>query len=227
MRVLFADDQIPHADTAQNERYKAELQREVGARMEDFERAFQEDFRWFTDLVHYLTVDAGLVLLPHQSFDRAKIAASERETYDIAVVDLSWNGDPGLPPNKRKNVGLEIIRRISSENLASGTYKPVIAFSQNFASDPELFAQVLEADALPVPKDYSPTGHRTLAAAVKLLGRAANTPKAAKSPDWDKLSVGQAVATLKPSQLWSLLGAMVGSLSAVAGFAYWLGTKLK
>ncbi len=227
MRVLFADDQIPYADTTQNDRCKAELLREVGYRLTDFERAYREDFRWFSDLTQYLTVDAGLTLFNYQSFDRAKNAASERDNYDIAVVDLSWNGDPGLPPNKRKNVGLEIIRLIAAENRSTASYKPVIAFSQNFSNDPELFAQALEADALPVPKDYSPTGHRTLAAAIKLLGRAATTTRVPAVPDWEKLTVGQAVQTLRPSHLWSVLGALVGSLSGVAVFAYWLGTKLK
>ena len=227
MRVLFADDQIPHADATQNERYKAELLREVGPRLKDFEHDYEEDFRWFSDLVQYLTVDAGFVLLPYQSFDRALHAASERDKYDIAVVDLSWSGDPGLPPNKRKNVGLEIIRLIAAQNRSTGTFKPVIAFSQNFDPYPELFAQTLEVDVLPVPKVYSPTGHRTLAAAIKLLGRAATMPKVSDNPEWDKLTVKQAIETLKPSQLSSLFAAWAGSLSGVAAFAYWLGSKLK
>ena len=227
MRVLFADDQLPHADSAQDERCKAELLREVGQRLMDFERAYQEDHKWFSELVQYLSVDMGLTLLPFQSFDRAKLAASDRQSYDIAVIDLSWNGDPGLPPNKRKNVGLDIIRMIAADNRSTGTYKPLIAFSQYFSLDPELFAQVLEADALPIPKDYSPTGHRTLAAAIKLLGRASSTNRVGKSVDWEKLTVAQIAQALKPSQAWSLLGTLAGSLSGLAAFAYWLGTKLK
>ena len=227
MRVLFADDQIPHANTVLNEHFKAELRREVGQSITDFESAYLEDYKWFSDLVQYLTIDMGFTLLTYQSFDQAKQAASDRHCYDIAVIDLSWSGDPGLAPNKRKNVGLEIIRSISSDNRTTGTYKPIIAFSQNFSKDPELFAQAIEADALPIPKNYSPTGHRTLAAAIKLLGRGSRADGGREAIDWEKVTLAQIAQTLKPSQAWSLLTALAGSLSGVAAFAYWLGTKVK
>jgi DNA-binding response OmpR family regulator len=227
MRVLFADDQIPHADAAQNELCKAELRREVGAQVPDFEQAYAEDFKWFSELVQHLRTEMGFTLLLCPSFAQARQAASDRQSYDIAVVDLSWNGDPGLPPGQRRNVGLDIIRKISADNRSTQTYKPVIAFSQNFKGSPELFAHVLEAEALPMLKDYSPTGHRTLAAAIKLLGRTSAANTAGKAVDWEKLTVAQLAQTLKPSQLWGVLAALAGTLSSVAALAFWLGTKLK
>src|SRR5438067_2047021 len=160
MRVLFADDQIPSPSNAENERYKEELRKELAAKLDNFEAAYREDYEWFTELVRHLSVDMGFKLTKVKSFAKAKELVQNRDDYDVAVIDLSWTGDPGLAPEERRNAGLEILRLIAQGNR--GGYKPTIAFSQNYSKDPELFAQVLETDALPIPKDYTLTGCRSL-----------------------------------------------------------------
>jgi hypothetical protein len=161
MRVLFADDQIPSPSDAENARYKEELRKELSGKLGNFETAYQEDCEWFSELVRHLQVDMGFKLTTVKSYSKAKELVQDRDDYDVAIIDLSWTGDPGLASKEKKNVGLEILRLIADANRSTGVYKPAIAFSQNYPKDPELFARVLETDALPIPKDYTPTGHRT------------------------------------------------------------------
>src|ERR1700730_2441201 len=170
MRVLFADDQLPSSNEAQNESYKEEFRKELSGKLDNFDAAYREDYAWFSDLIRHLSVDMGFTWNNVKSFSKAKELVRKRDDYDVAVIDLSWTGDPALAPAEKKNAGLAILRLIAEGNQSTGIYKPVIAFSQNY-KDLELFAKVLETDALPIPKDYTPTGHRTLAAAIKLLGK--------------------------------------------------------
>jgi hypothetical protein len=168
----------------------------------------------------------GFKLVKVKSFAKAKEIAQTRDDYDVAVIDLSWTGDPGLAREDKRNAGLEILRLIAQGNRTGPTYKPTIAFSQNYAKDPELFAQVLETGALPIPKDYTPTGHRSLAAAIKLMGVQLDSRSSAPSVNWDDATLGAIVKSLTVTQAWSVVGAVVSVLVAVAVFAYWLGTKL-
>ena len=171
MRVLFADDQIPSPTEAENERYKEELRKELSGKLSNFDAAYQEDYEWFSELVRHLQVDMGFKLTKVKSFSKAKELVQNRDDYDVAIIDLSWTGDPGLASEERRNAGLEILRLIADANRATGVYKPATAFSQNYPKDPDLFARVMETDALPIPKDYTPTGHRSLAAAINLMGK--------------------------------------------------------
>lgn len=81
----------------------------------------------------------------------------------MAIIDITWDGDPALSAQDKKDAGLELIRKTASR-------KPVIAFSQNFNEDFELVAKVREAGALPIQKNYTEGGHRILGAAIRLLG---------------------------------------------------------
>jgi DNA-binding NarL/FixJ family response regulator len=224
MRVLFADDQLPSPNQSENERYKDELRKEFSGKLTDFEAAYQEDYEWFSELVRHLRTEMGFDLMEVKSFSRAKELAQKRDDYDLAVIDLSWTGDPGLlSSEEKKNAGLEILRLIAKANQDTDVYKPVIAFSQNYSKDPELFARVLETGALPIPKDYTPTGHRTLAAAIRLLGKVLSSRVARK---WEHATLAEIANSLTVTQMWSLIVGIVSSFASVAAFAYWLGTKL-
>jgi hypothetical protein len=226
MRVLFADDQIPSSSDAENERCREELRKELSAKLQDFEAAYQEDFAWFTELVRHLSVDMGFKVSAVKSFAKAKEWAQRRDDYDVAVVDLSWTGDPGLAPGEKRNAGLEILRLISEGNRATGKYKPTIAFSQNYPKDPELFAQVLETGALPISKDYTATGHRSLAAAIKLMGvQLASSASSSRQPPRE-VTLGTLLKGLTLTELWGVAAAILTALAAVASVAYWLGAKL-
>jgi hypothetical protein len=119
---------------------------------------------------------------------------------------------------------LAILRLIAEGNQSSGVYKPVIAFSQNY-KDLELFANVLETDALPIPKDYTATGHRTLAAAIKLLGRRLDSSRSGPNSTLRKNPVFDILRSLTLAEAWSVGAIVFSALGTVAGFAYWLGTK--
>lgn len=226
MRVLFADDQIPSSSDAENERCREELRRELSSKLQNFEAAYQEDFAWFTELVRHLSVDMGFKLLTARSFSKAKEQAQRRDEYDVAVIDLSWTGDPGLAPGEKRNAGLEILRLIAEGNRSTGKYKPSIAFSQNYPKDPELFAQVLETGALPIPKDYTSTGHRSLAAAIKLMGASLTQAASPSYPAPREVTIGTLLKSLTVAELWGAAGAIVTALGAVAAFSFWLGAKI-
>jgi hypothetical protein len=222
IRVLFADDEIPSLSDGENDRSKEELRKELAAVLPDFEAAYREDYEWFTELLRYLSVDMGFELLKVKSFMKAKEMAGQRDGYDVAVIDLSWTGDPGLAPWEKKNAGLEILRVIAEGNREIGIYKPTVAFSQNYRNDPELFATVLETGALPIPKEYTPMGHRFLAAAIKLM--AAQSESSGRAPiRWDKATVHWLIGALTVPQMWKLAGAVVVVLATVATVCYRLG----
>lgn len=223
MRVLFADDQIPSPNEADNERCKEELRRELSAELVDFEHAFAEDYEWFTELVRYLSVDMGLRLDKVTSFWRAKELAQKRDDYDVAVIDLSWTGDPALKHEEKRNAGLEILRLIADGNRSSGKYKPTIALSQNFAKNPELFAQVLETGALPISKDYSLTGQRSVAAAIKLMGLQYSMQPIQKEFDPSKVSITKLIGMLTVPQLVAVSGVLLAMLSSVGVTAFRFG----
>ena len=180
--VLFADDQIPSTDEA-NTRTKEEIIRVFGR-----DPGFDEDHRWFEGLMERLRRLDKFEVIDVKSFEEATKTVEDTGKFDIAVIDLSWTGDPDLPEDRKKNVGLELIQLIENQNQRSNRYVPIIAFSQNFLRERmhgsemseedrtkeeverfELVTSVLEAGALPVQKIYKPIGHKMLSAAIKHL----------------------------------------------------------
>jgi hypothetical protein len=127
-----------------------------------------------------------------------------------------------LEPNKKKNAGLEILRIIQIGNETSKVRKPTIALSQNYKSQPELFATVLETGALPVPKDYTAMGHRTLGAAIKFMSKSYSTVPATEI-EWERASLTSVISKLTVPQIWKVGGAVVAVLAAYGGVAYKLG----
>ena len=224
-RILFADDQIPVLDEEKNERFKQELRKELSSKFEDFETAYQEDNKWFGELIGYLQIDKGFEVTIAKSFSTARNLVEQRDDYDVAVIDLSWTGDPDVPPDKKKNAGLELLRLVAEENETTGVTKPTLAFSQNYEQDPEVLASVLEADSIPIPKHYSKAGQRSLAAAIILVvnrvDRSGNTSNLKTMGD-----VVDMVQNLSPAIVWQIVVGMFAVLSAVATVAYWLGTQL-
>jgi hypothetical protein len=221
LRVLFADDQIPSASDAINAKYKEELRKGLAEEMrkngKDFESAYREDYAWFSELLRYLENDMDFDVLPAKSLAKAAELSQQRDRYDLAVVDLSWIGDPAVEPNKKKNAGLDILRTIKKANESSKAKKPMIALSQNYNEEHDLFARVLETGALPVPKDYTPTGHRTLGAAITYLTGPAS------GIDWDRASLTSVIGKLTVPQLWTIGVAVATALAAYGSIAYKLG----
>jgi hypothetical protein len=226
MRVLFADDQIPSSIDAENEICKQELRKELSGKLPNFDSAYRADYEWFTELVRYLSVDKGFELTTARTFSAAMALAQKRDDYDVAVIDLSWTGDPGVVPGEKRNSGLRILRAIAQGNKTTGRYKPTIAFSQNYQKDHGLFAEVLEAGALPIPKDYTDTGQRSVGAAIELMGLRTDTGTPSATKRWDQVSIGEILKSLSIAQLWSVVLAAVGALAAVALFAFWVGQQI-
>jgi hypothetical protein len=173
IRVLFADDQLPSSDPAENEQTRNEIRRERPD-IQDLDRAFDDDFRWFTGLLDYLERTKGLRVVPVRSFSEASARIEDKADYDVAVVDMSWWGDARLPPGRRArhNRGLDLLKRLA-ELQAAGAAVSTIALSQNFKDDFELMSTVLDLDALPMPKSYDVhgLGYRALYAAIDHLAK--------------------------------------------------------
>jgi hypothetical protein len=233
IRVLFADDQIPSQSDADNKRTRDEIVRVLKSRLPDVERAYEEDNRWFEGLLEHLSTRQGMEIIGTKTIAQAEAQLKRRETFDVAVIDLAWTGDPSLSSDQKANAGLKLLRSLSEENKRTHDYKPTIVFSQNFKSDFELVAIVLENGALPVQKDYTELGYRTLGAAIKLLARVA-TPLETKRhivgglpSDVGGLTLSQLLRSGVPiSQLWAAGTAIVGAAAVLAGVAFWLGKTL-
>ncbi len=171
-KVLFADDQIPWDKDADNEKVRQEIAKELAGKMPDVNVGYEQDKRWFAELIDSLTTQ-GVEVSPARTYKEAERRIRESKDFDVAIIDLSWYGDRSRKwkSDEKKNAGLKLIDLMSKQNEHGDRYLPVIALSQNYKTQPLLVATVLEMDALPIQKDYSEVGHRTLAAAVKLLAK--------------------------------------------------------
>lgn len=168
VRVLLADDQAPWGDPARDARVFAEIEREKGAALraagKDPRAAWEEDHAWFVGLIHCLEHDFGFEVTRERTFEGAMLRADRRD-FDLAVIDLSWSGDGDLPAGARSNIGFRIIDRIRRQDPGM----PMIAFSQNFATQRELMLQVIQRGALAMQKTYGSIDYLTLGSAILYL----------------------------------------------------------
>lgn len=177
IRVLFADDQFPYDETEQNASVKKAIVKEIGDKLkaegEDPEYAFSEDFKWFQGLRQHL--GERFEVIPARTFAEAKnYVLHKSDKFDAAVIDLSWYGDADLSPGERKNRGIELLEILQEYNEKNQSFKPVLAFSQNFKDDLTLMSLALDRGALPVPKADSEkadseTGYQALSSAISYL----------------------------------------------------------
>lgn len=182
LTILFADDQLPWDNDADNLRVRSEIRREfaVAKPSVDVDTAFAEDQAWFTGLLAYLEQTKGETVVRVRHFDEALTSLVQVQEVDVAIVDLSWWGDARLPSGaaSRQNRGLKLLPGGQTD---AGRRAPMIVLSQNFTDNFELMSTVLERGALPVPKNYlaKDLGYRTLYAAVQYLaGQRPRSPSA-------------------------------------------------
>lgn len=223
VRVVFADDQVPSENVRQNDLARDEIVRELRPTRPNVEADYEQDEVWFRGLINYLEVHEGFTIIRAKTIFEAESKLQKREDYDVAVIDLSWFGDPNCPVDKR-DAGLRLLRLAAKANRGSDSHKPVIAFSQNFRTDFELVTRVRELGALPVQKDYSESGHRILGAAIRLLSDPLQGPfvEQRKSETTVK-QLFELVGNLSIPQAWGLLGAVAVIISGVFVLGYKLG----
>ncbi|MDJ0509072.1 MAG: hypothetical protein QNJ64_07445 [Crocosphaera sp.] len=213
IRVLFADDQFPYDEAERNTSVKETILTEIGDKLRaenlEPESAFSEDFKWFQGLSQHLR--ERFEVLPMRTFAEAQAALYKRDKFDVAVIDLSWFGDAQLFSGKRHNVGLELLENLKEENDKYKGYKPVLAFSQNFAKDPKLMSLVMDRGALPVPKTYSETGYQALSSAISYLARVRPPGSTAEDP-----AVAAARITRTGAIIIALITGVLGLLGGIS-----------
>src|SRR5438046_872699 len=72
-------------------------------------------------------------------------------------------------------------------------------------------------------EDYKLTGCRSLAAAIKLMGKVLDSSKSKPKTKWSEATMADIIRSLPFAQVWGLVVAVVTSVAAVAGIAYRLG----
>jgi hypothetical protein len=220
VRVVFADDQVPSEDARQNEFARDEIIRVKGPKDPDIEAKYREDDKWFRDLIRFLEDREGFTIIRAKTKSEAESKLRQGE-YDVAVVDISWFGDQNVTSGK-EDAGLELLTLAAELNRGSKLRRPVIAFSQNFATDFELVAKVSDRGALPIQKYYSESGHRILGAAIKVLSDPVKGPvveRRTSEPTVKELF--ELVGGLPYYKLGTMLAAVAGIVSA----AFSLGVK--
>jgi hypothetical protein len=229
IRVLFADDQIPSQSDEDNEKTRREIVQVLSSKFPDADRMYEEDHRWFEGLLDYLSTVQGMKIIRAKTKAQAEAQVKQRDTFDVAVIDLTWIGDPSLKSDEKKTAGNELLELLSEENKRARDYKPVIAFSQNFEKNFELITTVLEKGALPIQKDYTELGHRMLGAAIKRVAMPLETRRriAGGLPsDLGGLTLSQLLSELTVVQLWTAGTTMFGAAAGLASLAFWLGKTL-
>ena len=175
IRVLIADDQFPSDREEENDSVKQEIiQRkgeELQARGKDPEAAVKEDRDWFAGLKEYLEDKLQYVLVPASHFRDAENLIEQPDAFDVAVIDLSWTGDATLGMRARDNIGLKLLEQLYERNLTAKSHTPVIVLSQNYSKDSELVPLVFKKGGLPVPKNYTPTGHQAIGGAIEYVSK--------------------------------------------------------
>jgi hypothetical protein len=224
VRVLLADDQVPSDSAEENQNTKEEIVRELGAKLPNVERAYEEDHQWYQGLLDHLSNRQNVTIIKAKTIAHAQSALKVRDSFDVAIIDISWHGDRNITSGRRSDAGLKLLQTLALDNRESKDPKALIAFSQNFKTDLELVATVLECGALPIQKDYKEPQlcYRTLAAAVKLLAGVHAKPEVT-TRDVANLTVKQLLMELKASQLWAVGTALVAAAAGLASLAFWFG----
>ncbi len=222
LRIVLADDQIPWGVESKDKLVKGEILTQIGDRLirkgKDPEKCYDEDYVWFQKLVNYLETKFEAMYI--REYEEAERIFASPGDFDVAVVDLSWTGDPSRGDKPRENIGLKLLEKLKKSKKKI----PVIAFSQNFEKDRELMSSVLEHGALPLQKHYDETGHQALASAIKYVAlQEADTARMKIEPD--KLRIGEIANSLTFSQAWKITVAIITILSVVAGVSYQAGIK--
>lgn len=222
LRIVLADDQIPWNVESKDKLVKEEILAQIGDKLrekgKDPGECYEEDKAWFQKLVNYLETKFEATYV--REYEEAERIFENGNEFDVAIVDLSWTGDPSREGKTRDNIGLKLLEKLAHLDKRI----PVIAFSQNFEKDRELMSSVLEHGALPLQKYYDDTGCQALASAIKYVALK-DKNVVAREIEPGKLKLGEIIQSLTFSQAWKLLAAVFTILSFVVGASYQAGTK--
>lgn len=163
MKILFADDQIPDENLADDD-VEAALKRKYPKA----QQAFLNSFPIMRQAVATLRNAGYDVTVATGAKDALSLAAGKH--FDIAIVDMGWFGDLDVPEGQREYFGWKICNAID-ENDSKTQSKPTsqIIYSDRFRTIPEMSREAAQRGKLPVFKVYGEPGHEALKASVKFI----------------------------------------------------------
>ncbi len=96
----------------------------------------------------------------------------QRNTFDIAIVDIRWEAEDKLPAHERDSAGWSISDEIEEVDENKGRKTLQIICSSRFDTEPALTLEVVRRKKFPVLKIYNEQGGRALKLAIDYLEEA-------------------------------------------------------
>ncbi len=148
--ILFADDQIPDDQIADEDILEIISQRYPGAK-----KGFISAFKKMRGIVRALR-DRNYSVTVAYTYKSAMELAGNRH-FDIAIIDLGWFGDDSLERSARRTAGWDISNHIKQADKKLSPHQPTaqIIYSSRFASNPEISEKASKQGILPFFKVYS------------------------------------------------------------------------
>lgn len=104
----------------------------------------------------------------------------KKSEFDIAIVDLRWDGDESLDRRASDKAGWKICEAINEADKACNRRTMQLVYSSRFDKEPEIAADAARYNKLPVYKSYNDAGSASLMAAVKFVENLINQPTEAQ-----------------------------------------------
>jgi hypothetical protein len=148
--ILFADDQIPDDQIADEDIQAIISQRYPGA-----QKGFITAFAKMRGIVKALR-DRNYSVTVANTYAMAMELADDRH-FDVAIIDLGWFGDHSLERSARGAAGWDISNQIERADKKLSPRHPTarIIYSSRFAKNPEISEKASKEGILPFFKVYN------------------------------------------------------------------------
>lgn len=161
LRILVADDQLPPDDVSE-QAFRESIIVKYGDTPQS--RRFVEQCVFMGGIVKSLR-DVGYHITTARFHSDARRVIKENE-FDLAIIDLGWFMDDGLPETARPAAGWSLCEALDEKDQQGQRRTPQIIFSSRFPTEPELSREAARRQKLPVFKEATDTVRNSLIAAV-------------------------------------------------------------
>lgn len=162
LKVLFADDQIPDEDIPD-----AELASALKKKYPAVDPGFIKAFKPMRQAV--MQIRSGYDVTVANTYNAA-LNAIKQTHFDIAIIDLRWDGDLAVPPSESENWGWEICDAIEkADESAPLPHTFQVICSSRFNREPHIALIAAQKSKLPVYKSYNEAGSLSLLASLNFI----------------------------------------------------------